>query len=319
MQLSDIKKIAVIGSGTMGVGMGLTFALAGREVVLQDIAQKMLDWASGRVESSLQVMVAEGLVSESDAEAAQGRISLTLDLAEAVRGAQYVLEAIPEKLEIKQDLFAQLEELCPPETILATNTSGLSITAIASGLKHPERVGGMHFFNPPDFVPLVEAIRGEQTSDETIRVIYDLIQESGKEGIIVNRDIPGFAGNRLQLAAYREALHLAASGVVSYEDVDKAMKYGPGFRWSWLGPLEISDLGGLEVFHAVASYLFKDLSNAEGPNELLTRMVEEGNLGLKTGQGFYSYDEDSGPKIAAARDTYFVRQLALQKKVKEDL
>ncbi len=252
MRFEDIQRVAMIGAGTMGAGMGMCYAQAGYEVVLYDVKAEQLTWALERIHKSQAVFIQEGLISAEDAEAARGRITTTTGLAEALDGVQFVLEAAPEILDLKQELFREMEALCPADTILATNTSGLSITAIASACEHPERVGGQHWANPAEIVPLVEVIRGEKTSDETLDLIYRVTQKLGKEPVLVQKDVPGFASNRLQYAMLREALHLVAEGIVSAEDVDRTLKNGVGFRYPWLGPLETVDLGGLDIFHSVA-------------------------------------------------------------------
>jgi len=300
----------------MGSGMALCFAQAGYGVHLYSVTAKRLEWALTRIRSSQALFVQEGLVSAEAAEAARQRIAVTTDLAQAIAGAQFVLETAPENLELKQQLFRDIEALCPADVILATNTSGLSITAIASACQHPERVGGMHWANPAEIVPLVEVNRGEKTSQHTIDLIYQVAERLGKVPVRVNKDIPGFASNRLQYALLREALHLVAEGVVSPEDVDRTLKCGVGFRYPWLGPLETVDLGGVDVFNSVARYLFKALSNSTDTT-VLERLVAEGRLGIKSGRGFYDYQQSSAEEILRQRDLYFIRQLKLLRAMRQ--
>jgi 3-hydroxyacyl-CoA dehydrogenase len=301
----------MIGAGTMGAGMGLCFAQAGYEVVLYDVHEEQLDLARARIANSQAVFIAEGLVSAEEARVALEHIQTTTDLAQALDGVQYVLEAVPEKMALKQKLFQEMEALCPPDTILATNTSGLSITEIASVCRHPERVGGMHWANPAEIVPLVEVIRGAQTSDHAIDVIYQVTEKLGKVPVRVNKDVPGFASNRLQFAMLREALFLVKEGVVSAKDVDRTLKNGVGFRYPWLGPLETADLGGLDVFHSVAQYLLPELSTMQSTPDFFDRLIEECKLGIKTGEGFYDYQDVSRDDVLSKRDLYFIRQLKL--------
>jgi 3-hydroxybutyryl-CoA dehydrogenase len=317
MKFEDVQRVAMIGAGTMGAGMGLCYAQAGYEVALYDVKAEQLAWALERIGNSQAVFVEEGMISAEEADAARERISTTTDLAEALDGVQFVLEAAPEKLDLKQKLFRDMEALCPADTILATNTSGLSITAIASVCEHPERVGGQHWANPAEIVPLVEVIRGELTSDETLDLIYRVTNKLGKEPVIVQKDVPGFASNRLQYAVLREAYHLVAEGIVSAEDVDRTLKNGVGFRYPWLGPLETVDLGGLDVFHGVSQYLLPDLSRMQTTPEFFDRLVEEGKLGIKTGEGFYFYDADDRDEILRKRDLYFIRQLKLIRQIRD--
>lgn len=315
MRFEDIQRVAIIGAGTMGAGMGMCYAQAGYEVVLYDVQAGQLAGALARVGKSQAVFVEEGLISTEEAAAARERIATTNDLAGALDGAQFVLEAAPEKLDLKQTLFREMEGLCPADTILATNTSGLSITAIASVCQHPERVGGQHWNNPAEIVPLVEVIRGELTSDETLDVIYKVTEKLGKVPVVVQKDVPGFASNRLQFAVLREALHLVAEGIVSPEDADRTLKNGVGFRYPWLGPMETADLGGLDTFHSVASYLLPALSTMQVTPAFFDRLVEEGKLGIKTGEGFYHYAPDDQDEVLRKRDLYFIRQLKLLREV----
>jgi 3-hydroxybutyryl-CoA dehydrogenase len=311
MKFEDVQRVAMIGAGTMGAGMAMCYAQAGYEVALYDVKAEQLAWALERIANSQAVFVEEGLISAEKAEAARARISTSADLARALDGVQFVLEAAPERLDLKQKLFRDMEALCPADTILATNTSGLSITAIASACRHPERVGGQHWANPAEIVPLVEVIRGERTSDETMDIIYRVTDRLGKVPVMVQKDVPGFASNRLQFAVLREALHLVAEGIVSAEDVDRTLKNGVGFRYPWLGPLETADLGGLDTFHSVAQYLLPALSAMQTTPQFFDRLIEAGKLGIKTGQGFYDYTGADRDEILRKRDLYFIRQLKL--------
>jgi len=318
LKLEQVKKVAMIGAGTMGPGMGLCFAKAGLDVMLHDLRADQLDLALGRVRSSLGTLVQEGIVTDAKAAEALGRIRTTAALGEAVADAQFVLEAVPEKLEIKRRIFKDLESFCPPETILASNTSGLSISEIASICKHPARVAGMHWVNPPELVPLVEVIRGRQTSDDTVRLIYALAEKAGKMPVLIQREAAGIGLNRLQFAVMREAFHMVASGIVSPEDLDRIMKYGLGFRYPWIGPFETADLGGLDVFYNISSYLFKELSDAHEPPGYFRDLVQENRLGLKTGRGIYNYDGRSMENILRMRDLYFIRQWKLIQEVQNE-
>ena len=318
MKLEHVTKVAMIGSGTMGPGMGLCFAKAGLDVMLHDVRADQLDLALGRVRSSLGTLVQEGIVTDAEAAEALDRIRMTTALEEAVADAQFVLEAVPETLEIKRRIFKDLESLCAPETILASNTSGLSISEIASICKHPGRVAGMHWVNPPELVPLVEVIRGRQTSDETVRLIYALAEKVGKMPVLIQREAAGIGLNRLQFAVLREAFHMVASGIVSPEDLDRIMKYGLGFRYPWIGPFETADLGGLDIFYSISNYLFKELSDAHEPPAYFRDLVQENRLGLKTGRGIYNYDGRSMENILRMRDLYFIRQWKLIQEVQNE-
>lgn len=309
MNLKQIRNMAMIGAGTMGAGIGLCFARAGYEVTLFSKTRAGLDRAAQHVERSLGLFVSEGGLSAESADAAKKRIRYTTQLKKALSEAQFVIESVPEQLKLKQELFRKMESLCAPDSILATNTSGLSITAIASACAHPERVIGLHWANPAEFVPLVEVIPGEKTSKKVVDMTYKISEKSGKMPVVIRKEIPGFASNRLQFAVLREALDLVTEGVVSPQDVDRVLKGGVGFRYPWLGALETADLGGLDVFHTIASYLFKELSKADSPPPFFTEIVQSGKLGIKTGAGFYEYEKDAREKLLNARDRFFVRQL----------
>jgi 3-hydroxybutyryl-CoA dehydrogenase len=317
MNFDKIHTVAIVGAGTMGAGMGLCFAQAGYNVTLYSRTAEGVDRATARIQHSQDLFVQEGLSSTRLAEETKSRIRFTTQLHDCLKVAQFVLESVPEKLELKQRLFRHMESVCPSDAILATNTSGLSITAIASVCQHPERIGGMHWANPAEIVPLVEVIRGQRTSDHTLRVIYEMAEALGKVPVVINKEIPGFASNRLQFAILREALHLVEAGVVSPQDLDRTLKCGVGFRYPWLGPLETADLGGLDVFHSISEYLFKELSAMSAPPGFFSQIVKEGKLGIKTGRGFYDYQDGAREKILRQRDLYFVRQLKLIREIQQ--
>ncbi len=213
-----------------------------------------------------------------------------------------MIEAISEDLAVKQQTFQQLDKLCPARAVLASNTSGLSITALAEVTGRAGRVAGMHFWNPPHIVPLVEVVKGRHTSQATAKLLMDVSRRLGKRPILVRRDLPGFVGNRLQFAVLREALHLLTTGVASAEDIDAAMSDGPGLRYGLLGPLRTADLGGLDVFLAISRYLFPQLSSDHQPPSLLSDLVARGRLGAKSGKGIYDYAAREQGRVLAMRD-----------------
>jgi 3-hydroxybutyryl-CoA dehydrogenase len=311
MILDDVKRVAVIGAGTMGAGIALSFAVGGFDVALYDVNSRQIDLGLQRIDKSLSLFTAEGLVEAGQADLAKRRIVSATDFVQTLRGVQFVIEVVPEDLGLKQKLWVELEKGVSAEVVLTSNTSGLSITAIASVCKNQERAAGMHWFNPPELVPLVEVTKGQKTAQATANLVHGLAKRLGKTPIMVKKDIPGFVGNRLQYALLREALHIVETGAASPQDVDTAVKAGIGFRWSWLGPLETADLGGLDIFHAVSNYLFKDLADDKKPQAFFTELIKSGSLGVKNGSGFYTYTPQDKDKILSRRDRYFARQQLL--------
>lgn len=212
------------------------------------------------------------------------------------------MENIVEDLAAKSDFYQTYSPLADEQTIIATNTSGLSINTLAKSVKGPERFLGMHWFNPPTLIPLIEIIKNDHTQDEVAKTIYDLAVSIGKKPAIVEKDAPGFAANRIQLAVIREALSMVKKGIISKEGIDAVMKYGLGFRWACLGPLETADFGGLDVFVHISEYLMPDLEDSHEVPSLLAEKVKEGHLGVKTGEGFYRYDGDKAARATRERD-----------------
>ena len=283
-----IRQIAVIGTGTMGRGIAYLAALAGYDTVIHDIDQDALDAAKAAVESTLRKGVEKGKVSESAAKEAASRVQVANDLEPAVRAADLIIEAVPESFDLKKDLFAQADLFCSVETILASNTSSISITKLASNVERRDRFVGLHFFNPPHAMKLVAIVRGERTSDETIEQMREVAAKMGKEAIVV-RDSPGFATSRLGVAIGLEAIRMLEEGVASAEDIDRAMELGYNHP---MGPLRLTDLVGLDVRLGIAEYLAATLGERFQPPQLLRDKVAAGKLGRKTGQGFYRWDDE---------------------------
>ena len=280
-----IRQVAVIGTGTMGRGIAYLSAVAGYETVIHDVDSGALDAARANIESTLLKGMEKGKVDAAAAEAASKRIRLASDLEPAVREADLIIEAVPEDFDLKQNLFSQADVFCSEETILASNTSSISITKLAGSVERRDRFAGMHFFNPPHAMKLIEIVRGERTSDDTIAQIREVAERMGKEPVIV-RDSPGFATSRLGIAIGLEAMRMLEEGVASAEDIDRAMELGYNHP---MGPLRLSDLVGLDVRLGIAEYLAANLGPRFEPPEILRRMVREGKLGKKTGQGFYRW------------------------------
>ena len=311
MEAQDVERVCIVGAGTMGANIAGEFARVGCDVSITDLNQPQLEKGMGILKSGQQALIDAGLVREGEAQSAWERVTWTTDLAGACEGVDLLIEAVAENMSVKKEMFGQFDRLCPERTVLASNTSGLSISDIAAATKRPGRVAGMHFWNPPHIIPLVEVTKGQDTSEATATLLMAVVQRLKKRPILVNHDIPGFVGNRLQFAVLREALHLLSEGVASAEDIDAAMTAGPGLRYGLLGPLRTADLGGLDVFHAISEYLFGKLSAAKEPPALLSDLVKKKQLGAKTGQGFYTYSETELKKTIAKRDKVLIEFLKI--------
>ena len=279
-----IKKITIAGAGTMGHSMAEIFARKGYEVTLWNHKPEKLAVAKQQIA----------------ADAAE-KITYSTEL-DAFKERDLIVENIAENLDVKQAFYKQISPLTSEQTIIATNTSGLSINALAKAVMKPERFLGMHWFNPPTLIPLIEIIKNDATLPGVAQAIYDLAVAIDKKPAIVNKDVPGFAANRIQLAVLREVLALVKAGVVSVEGADAVMKYGLGFRWACLGPLETVDFGGLDVFYHISEYLMQDLADGHGVPELLAEKFQAGDYGVKTGRGFYDYAGDKASQATKARD-----------------
>jgi len=304
-------EVAVLGLGTMGHGIAQCFAVKGHRVRLFDADPETLASAPARIRRNLDVFLDLALIEPAEAEACLANLAPCDGLDSLAQGADLIIEAVSEDLELKRRLFAQLEALAGPEAILATNTSALSIGLISQNLQRPERVVGLHFWNPPHVLPCVEIIRSRFTSEQVFEAAAALIQAIGKEPVRVLKDVPGFLGNRMQHALQREAMNLVDKGIASPEDVDRVVKYGFGPRLAFIGPLERADQGGLDVTYQVQSFLLPHLDNSTRPSSSLEAKVREGRFGLKTGQGYYDWPPDRVERTLRERDRLLIRILSL--------
>jgi 3-hydroxybutyryl-CoA dehydrogenase len=281
----EIKKIGVVGAGIMGRGIAQVASQTGCDVVMRDIEMRFVEGGIKKIDSFLSKSVEKGKIDTKEKDTIIGRIKGTLDMAD-LKDVDFVVEAVIEDLELKKGVFKELDELCRPDVVLATNTSSMSITEIGVSTKRPDKVCGMHFFNPAPLMRLVEVIRGYSTSDETIKTATELAQKMGKTTVEVKKDSPGFIVNRILIPHFLEAIRIVEEGIASIEDVDKAVKNGLNYP---MGPFELMDLTGIDIAYFVSEYFYKELNKENkwvSPN-LLKTMVRAGKLGKKTNGGWY--------------------------------
>jgi 3-hydroxybutyryl-CoA dehydrogenase len=311
MNLSDVRNISVIGSGIMGHGIGQTFALGGYEVILNDLSGELLNKAVQQIKKNLETFIEFGITTAEAAQRALSRIRTETDLRSTVKHADIVVEALPELMDLKKRVLKELDDSCPSHTLIASNTSGLSLTEMASEIKRQRQSQAViaHWWNPPHIIPVVEIVRGRYTSDQTVDLIFHLLAAIGKKPVKVLKEAPGFLGNRMQFALYREALACLRDGIASAEDIDLAVKGTFGFRLPTIGPLETSDLGGLDTFLNISDYLFKEIDRSTEAPEILRQKVKAGKLGVKAGEGFYPYPGGKAQEKIKERDRQFLQRL----------
>ena len=301
--MKNIRNIGIAGAGTMGASMAETFAKYGYDVTIYDILPSALEKGSNLISINQETEVNQGIISREESVKLVSRIKYTSNIHD-LSHVDFLIEAILEKLDIKHKFWEEASRIVPQDAILTSNTSGLSITAISQAVHNPERFLGMHWINPPHIIPLVEVISGEKTSSENAKAVYELAIAVGKKPVFV-KDAPGFVLNRIQFAVLRECLHIYEEGIATTEAIDDVMKYALGFRYACLGPFEVADLGGLDIFHNIASYLFEDLSTEAQSFSLLKEAYEKGNYGVKNGAGFYDYSDGKDEEKIKYRDEMF--------------
>jgi 3-hydroxybutyryl-CoA dehydrogenase len=313
MNFEEIQNIAVLGSGIMGHGIAQSFLMGGYPVMLYDIEESILETAKARIRNSLALFHKAGLIKNPDIDSAFEKLTLSVDLKPAVEAADFIVEAIPEDLSLKQDLFFHLETLCGPNTIIASNTSSLTLAKIGTRVKNKKRLVVTHWFNPPQIVPTVEVVKGEETSNEIMNTTCTLLENINKAPVRINREIPGFLVNRIQIAMAREILDLFEKGIASAEDIDEAVKGSIGFRLASIGPLLTMDLGGLEIWSKVLENLLPDIQRSTEPPDVIKRLVKQGHKGIKSGKGFYDYGMDFSKgeleEVIKKRDREFLNRL----------
>jgi 3-hydroxybutyryl-CoA dehydrogenase len=284
----EVGRVAIIGAGTMGRDIAHAASLGGFRVTLQDVGSGMLESALEEIQKEMQKAVERDRLDEGEMHEGLERLAITESLEEAVEEADLVIEAVPEEMELKLEIFGRLDKLCPERVVLATNTSTMSPTEIAAATSRPERCIAMHFFNPAHKMKLVELVRGLETADETVEVARDVAERMGKETVEVE-EFPGFVTSRINCLVGNEAMNMLVEGVASAPDIDKALKLGLGYP---MGPLELADLVGLDARLRNLEYLHQTLGEKYRPSPLLYKLVAAGHYGRKSGRGIYEYDED---------------------------
>ncbi len=275
----------------MGNGLAQVFAMdSDAQVILR--SRSIKEEPKKPIQENLKLLVDKDSLTQEEADAILSRISFTDDLKLAVKNADLVVECVVEDMEIKQNLFRDIEPLCKPNAILATNTSVMSITDIAKKVKNQSRVVGTHFWNPPFLIPLVEVVKGDNTSEAVMETTYDYLRKIGKKPVMCKKDVPGFIANRLQHAIWREALSIVENGIADAATVDEALRYGPGLRWPILGILENADMIGLDLSFSIQNYIVKHLEDSHQPSQLLKSLVDKGDLGFKTGKGYQEWSPE---------------------------
>ncbi|TDL88672.1 3-hydroxyacyl-CoA dehydrogenase family protein [Vibrio vulnificus] len=302
-----IKKIAIIGSGVMGSGIAQSFAVSGYYVTINDIKEELLYHAQNRISENLSLLMEEGALTDLEKQGALANITYSVDLEGAVRNADFIIEAIPEVIELKLNLYQQLEEMIKPDAIVASNTSTFPISQLMEKASFADRMVITHFFNPGHLVPLVEIVQHDETKPEIVKTTMDLMRKIGKSPILLKKEIAGFIANRLQTALMREAFYLLKEGVADAEDIDTAITAGPGFRWAFTGPIEIADFGGLDTWQRVFDNVSPVLDQSKEAPDLIRDLVAEGKLGTKSGEGIFTYEKSTVSQKINERDRHFIK------------
>lgn len=279
-----IERIAIIGMGTMGPGMAARLARGGMQVTAYDVAPAAIERARGMQGIAEGVLDALGI-----AVTGAGTVRFTDDLADAVSGADLVIENVPEKIEIKADVYRSIDALVGPDTIVASDTSGIPITQLQAHISNPARFVGMHWSNPPHIIPMIEVIAGEETAAQTVQTIRDFIRTLGLLPVVVKKDVPGFVENRVLYALLREVVDLVERGVIEPEDIDTCVSWGIGYKLAVIGPMALLDMAGLDIYNSVSTFLNADLADRKDVAPMVGAKIAAGTLGIKSGEGVYAY------------------------------
>ncbi|MCH4824715.1 MAG: 3-hydroxyacyl-CoA dehydrogenase NAD-binding domain-containing protein [Planococcus sp. (in: firmicutes)] len=301
-----MEKISILGAGTMGHSIALSAAWANQAVNVYGINEQDLESADKGLNNKLNVMIENELFSANQAKEIRERIKFTTSLENAVSDATFIIEVVPEILDLKKKLYTKLETIVDDEVVIASNTSGFKPSLLAADMRRPERFVVTHFWNPAHLIPLVEVVKGERTDEATVERAMAVLDKMNKKAVVLQKEIPGFIGNRLQYALFREAQSLLDAGAASKEDIDAAVTYSIGRRLPVTGPLMSADMGGLDVFSAISNYLFEDLSTDQRSGKVLTQLAADNKLGDKTGEGFYSWETEVSAKINEEREQMLI-------------
>lgn len=302
--MKDIKIVGIGGSGIMGASMAQIFALKGYKTIIYDIVDSAIEKGKNLIKINQDAELESKNETEEDVKRVWDNITFTTNMQD-LKDCDIIIESIVEKLEIKQEFWKNISDILREDAIFATNTSGLSINKICEKVKGKNRFLGMHWFNPPHLIPLIEIIRNDETDEESVKTVKELALNIGKKPVLCAKDVPGFIANRVQFAILRECIDIVEKGVATIEDVDSVMKYGLGFRYAGFGPFEIADFGGLDTFHHIASYLNEDLCDTKEVQKLIDDHFKNNEFGVKSQKGFYNYENGKDKEALEKREKMF--------------